>query len=368
MDVGEDASPGGTQPPQPEDLPGDLPAAAADTAVAAAAATAVAPTADGAAAAVEPDKAASLVPAEAPPAGASAEAAAPKGGIAAAALVELLRARLERALVELGAARGQLATASLAEDPQPASFVFSSELEDHADVLQVPIAIEPSVAHHEAVADVEAQPGAVASPELAAEVLAMAASLDVPRPSLQAVKQGGSEQTLSGQVAGTEMVHHVAASSSAGGAIEAISSRRDAATDAMSDHGGSVAQKPKAAEGEKSTEDLETELSMAKALLLLNNVTLSMNFDSEDDRPVRTQQQVLKGNRHLIHLLITLKQKVTLLNQQYLLLRGDMLYLNHEMNVLRHWILQSFRMAMQHQSQEHTSLQTRFERLSKVLN
>merc|ERR1711920_905091 len=96
-------------------------------------------------------------------------------------------------------------------------------------------------------------------------------------------------------------------------------------------------------------DQLEEELSMAKALLMLNNVNL-------------------KGSRRLIQQLITLKQKVSLLNQQYLLLRGDMLYLSHEMNVCRHWVLQSFCMAMQHQCQENSSLQTRFERLSKVLN
>lgn len=116
----------------------------------------------------------------------------------------------------------------------------------------------------------------------------------------------------------------------------------------------------------RERERLEDELSMAKALLMLNNVSLNMDFDNDDHR--ETEHVSLKGNRHLIQLLVTLKQKVCLLNQQYLLLRGDMLYLNHEMNACRHWVLQSFRMAMHHQSQEHSSLQTRFERLSKVLN
>merc|ERR1712085_209672 len=99
---------------------------------------------------------------------------------------------------------------------------------------------------------------------------------------------------------------------------------------------------------------------------MLNNVTLNMHLEHEQ----MTAAQVieLKGSRQLIQALITLKQKVSLLRQQYLLLRGDMLYLSHEMNVCRHWVLQSFKMAMQHQSQEHSNLQSRFERPSKVLN
>merc|ERR1712217_542804 len=101
----------------------------------------------------------------------------------------------------------------------------------------------------------------------------------------------------------------------------------------------------------------------AKALLMLNNVTLNMDFDKNEAADTTAAQVVnLKGSRHLIQLLITLKQKVSLLNQQYLLLRGDMLYLSHEMSVCRHWVLQSFRLAMQQQLQEHSSLQTRFER------
>merc|ERR1712113_1187911 len=113
---------------------------------------------------------------------------------------------------------------------------------------------------------------------------------------------------------------------------------------------------------------LEEELSMAKALLMLNNVTLNMDFDDGEEAASAAEVVSLKGNRNMIKLLITLQQKVSLLKQQYLLLRGDMLYLNHEMSVCRHWVLQSFRLAMQHQSNEHSSLQTRFERLSKVLN
>merc|ERR1719197_2175617 len=108
---------------------------------------------------------------------------------------------------------------------------------------------------------------------------------------------------------------------------------------------------------------------------MLNNVSLSINLDRDESSAAGAaatteapEVVTLKGNPALIQLLITLKQKVSLLNQQYLLLRGDMLYLNHEMNVCRHWIMQSFRMAMHQQLQDHSSLQTRFERLSKVLN
>merc|ERR1711953_719848 len=103
---------------------------------------------------------------------------------------------------------------------------------------------------------------------------------------------------------------------------------------------------------------LEEELSVAKALLMLSNVSMSMYLDLDDSAPQQTEVLRLKGNPRLIQLLIALKQKVSLLNQQYLLLRGDMLYLNHEMSVCRNWIMQSLRTAMQHQSQEHSSLQT----------
>eukprot|EP00434_Breviolum_minutum_P034351 symbB.v1.2.030400.t1/scaffold3420.1/size57189/8 len=40
---------------------------------------------------------------------------------------------------------------------------------------------------------------------------------------------------------------------------------------------------------------------------------------------------------------------VALLNQQYLLLRGDMLYLKHEMDVCKNWVQQSVRTALQSQ-------------------
>ncbi|CAE7325273.1 XYLT1 [Symbiodinium pilosum] len=92
---------------------------------------------------------------------------------------------------------------------------------------------------------------------------------------------------------------------------------------------------------------LKEELSMAKALLMLNNVSLCMDLDEGAEDLSAAEVVRLKGNPRLIQLLITLKQKVALLNQQYLLLRGDMLYLKHEMNVCKNWVQQSVRSALQ---------------------
>jgi hypothetical protein len=177
------------------------------------------------------------------------------------------------------------------------------------------------------------------------------------------------EKERSEQELNKSMTDPTAASAATGGAIvdsagNPLAAAQNASTTPSA--GGDFTGDAGTASREK--ERLEEELSMAKALLMLNNVSVNMDFD-EEDAPVGSAAEVvkLKGSRHLIQLLLTLKQKVSLLHQQYILLRGDMLYLNHEMNVCRHWILQSFRMAMQHQSQEHSSLQTRFERLSKVL-
>ncbi|CAL1169829.1 unnamed protein product [Cladocopium goreaui] len=95
---------------------------------------------------------------------------------------------------------------------------------------------------------------------------------------------------------------------------------------------------------------LKEELSMAKALLMLSNVSLSMDLESSSAEEVSAPEVVrLKGNPRLIQLLITLRQKVALLKQQYLLLRGDMLYLKHEMNVCKNWVQQSVRTALQSQ-------------------
>ena len=95
---------------------------------------------------------------------------------------------------------------------------------------------------------------------------------------------------------------------------------------------------------------LKEELSMAKALLMLSNVSLSMDLESPVAEDMSAPEVVrLKGNPRLIQLLITLKQKVALLNQQYLLLRGDMLYLKHEMDVCKNWVQQSVRTALQSQ-------------------
>eukprot|EP00435_Cladocopium_sp_Y103_P033074 s1344_g8.t1 len=103
--------------------------------------------------------------------------------------------------------------------------------------------------------------------------------------------------------------------------------------------------------GDQAVEhSLKEELSMAKALLMLSNVSLSMDLESSSAEEVSAPEVVrLKGNPRLIQLLITLRQKVALLNQQYLLLRGDMLYLKHEMNVCKNWVQQSVRTALQSQ-------------------
>mmetsp|Transcript_26769 Transcript_26769/g.63738 ORF Transcript_26769/g.63738 Transcript_26769/m.63738 type:complete len:183 (-) Transcript_26769:53-601(-) len=99
---------------------------------------------------------------------------------------------------------------------------------------------------------------------------------------------------------------------------------------------------------EAGQSQLKEELSMAKALLMLNNVSLSMDLD--EGAPEASAEVVkLRGNPRLIQLLITLRQKVALLNQQYLLLRGDMLYLKHEMDVCKNWVQQSVRSALQSQ-------------------
>jgi len=143
--------------------------------------------------------------------------------------------------------------------------------------------------------------------------------------------------------------------------------KSSAATPALLASPGAEDREQREAERGTERERLEEELSMAKALLMLNNVQL--NMDLNEERSASAPEVVsLKGNRRLIQMLITLKQKVSLLNQQYLLLRGDMLYMSHEMNVCRQWVLQSFCMAMQRQCQENSTLQSRFERLSKVLN
>eukprot|EP00929_Paragymnodinium_shiwhaense_P037325 TRINITY_DN19905_c0_g1_i1.p1 TRINITY_DN19905_c0_g1~~TRINITY_DN19905_c0_g1_i1.p1 ORF type:complete len:395 (+),score=108.67 TRINITY_DN19905_c0_g1_i1:60-1187(+) len=247
-----------------------------------------------------------------------------------------LRERFLRALRELEQCR-QL----LDERGIPHKSELSCKPEDHADVLQ-PLDGGPVVAATGALpAETEVATAATAAPAAATAATASAAPAQAKAKSEQ---PGLSPEAA--EIAG------VGVASSSQGPAKA---------------GGLAAEQESSARRE--SERLEEELSTAKALLMLSNVSLRMDLDLDDEAGRPAPQVVhLKGSRKLIQCLIALKQKVALLNQQYLLLRGDMLYLNHEMNVCRHWILQSFRTAMQHQSQEHSSLQSRFERLSKVLN
>mmetsp|Transcript_67731 Transcript_67731/g.201465 ORF Transcript_67731/g.201465 Transcript_67731/m.201465 type:complete len:283 (-) Transcript_67731:94-942(-) len=281
-----------------------------------------------------------------------AAAVAPLEG---ARLVAALRERLLRGLHELAACRRVLDLHDVSFDTS-----FSSQPEDHADVLEGPLpgteggwnqmmdaeALGAAAVARRAVVG----PTAPSTPSSASSSPALppdAAALDA---AARAVLEGPVEGMVGPEALAASSVGQAQAPAGLAPEVSTLGSEADAA---------------------RLRENLEEELSMAKALLMLNNVTLHMDFDQgEAGAGAASAAQVvkLKGSRHLIQLLITLKQKVSLLNQQYLLLRGDMLYLSHEMNVCRHWILQSFRGAMQHLSNEHSSLQTRFERLSKVLN
>jgi len=264
-------------------------------------------------------------------------------------LITALRERLTQSLEELAACRGLV-------DNQDGlrEFEFSAKLEDHADVLQVPLPIRNFSHQNEA---------SQTTPKVFSEV-ASQAEQEVKEASMQTdcrevpVADAATETSEATEPPSATFP----ASSSVMQSSEHLASSPVAAASqtAAASTAGFAAQ--------EQSEMLEEELSMAKALLMLNNVTLNMDFDQEGQAASAAEIVTLRGNPRLIQLLITLKQKITLLNRQYLLLRGDMLYLNHEMNVCRHWVLQSFRAAMQHQSSEHSSLQSRFERLSKVLN
>ncbi|CAE8733560.1 unnamed protein product, partial [Polarella glacialis] len=69
---------------------------------------------------------------------------------------------------------------------------------------------------------------------------------------------------------------------------------------------------PRSEPKEHDRGQLEEELSVAKALLMLSNVSLSMDFSgssgaNEDSSPAQVVH--LRGNAKFIKLLITLKQK-----------------------------------------------------------
>lgn len=277
--------------------------------------------------------------------------------------------RLRMALSELAACRDLLQRSSIPFD----AATFSCDPADHADVLG-------EVRQEEAVGDQsEARTGA-AEPAVDSQLPVLEAVVEVqafhepalPRPdssgSFEAPVPLTASETAPADAQSSEAPSGVALLGAIAAEIGSLplAPAGSSAGDLVADIG--VASEQALASASREKERLEVELSMAKALLMLNNVNINMDFDQEE-APAGSAAEVvkLKGSKNLIKLLLTLKQKVSLLNQQYLLLRGDMLYMNHEMNVCRHWILQSFRIAMQHQSQEHSTLQTRFERLSKVL-
>ncbi|CAD7939327.1 unnamed protein product [Amoebophrya sp. A120] len=93
--------------------------------------------------------------------------------------------------------------------------------------------------------------------------------------------------------------------------------------------------------------DLREQLSIAKALLALQNVQLPSNVllaarPAPQPRKDTTPAANGKAAAPKTEALFEMMQKVKLLKQQYLLLRSDVLYLNHEMNVSQEWVLQSF--------------------------
>lgn len=342
-----------------------------------------------------------------------AEAAPSTAAVQSTPLGSLLRGRLTQALSELAECRRLLA-----EHQIPHESSFSSKVEDHADVLAAAVddsegstdAANATPTREELLAENASLPqrlrtslapadlrDAVATPSLDEAVAAEQQEAASPSPTTGATATAaavGDQARELEEVRGllrqreaelTALRRQALAlkeqQQQRGGAqaTEASSVRSEEALPCPGEAAASSAHTrvrseeslpcPGGGEHEREKERLEVELSMAKALLMLNNVNMSIDLDEDRGASSSAAEVVsLKGSRQLINLLLTLKQKVSLLHQQYLLLRGDLLYMNHEMSVCRHWILQSFRMAMQQQSQEHSSLQSRFERLSKVLN
>jgi len=291
------------------------------------------------------------------------------------ALIHSLRHRLRQALAELGSCREKLSQqcssekqdseAAEATDQVVASAAnFSCVLGDHADILgpfvDCNYVAETSIPQPQVQQAEQSESTAPQSEQPERQKDAETQTMKEEEPTLKTILE---QQRQQHQREEQELLSQ-ALEPSPGGGASSSSQAAEAASQAV------LAAREQHEKCERDRRKLEEDLSMAKALLMLSNVHLNMDFDHEaSEAQVPPAQPVsLKGNRKLVQALITLKQKVSLLNQQYLLLRGDMLYLSHEMNVCRHWVLQSFKMAMQHQSQEHSSLQTRFERLAKVLN
>jgi len=279
-------------------------------------------------------------------------------------LIQSLRERLRQALVELGDCRARLVQQGANEKQDGEAGVettdqvvvnaenFSCVLSDHTDILgpfvdrnhvaEVNLPRQEVAEQGESVEQQDEQPE---KPQVAE------AKEEVPLRELLEQQRQQHEQEEQ------ELVRQAATMQPGG---SSSSQAAEAASDAV------LAAREQHEKCERDRRKLEEDLSMAKALLMLSNVHLNMDFDRDESGEMPPAQTVsLKGNRKLVQALITLKQKVSLLNQQYLLLRGDMLYLSHEMNVCRHWVLQSFKMAMQHQSQEHSSGSEAFKRSSK---
>lgn len=335
-----------------------------------------------------------------------AEAAPSTAAVQSTPLGSLLRGRLTQALSELAECRRLLA-----EHQIPHESSFSSKVEDHADVLAAAVddsegstdAANATPTREELLAEnaslrqrlrtslapadlpdavaVAAEQQEAASPAPTTGATATAAAVGDQARELEEVRGLLRQREAELTALRRQALALKEQQQQRGGAqaTEASSVRSEEALPCPGEAAASSAHTrvrseeslpcPGGGEHEREKERLEVELSMAKALLMLNNVNMSIDLDEDRGASSSAAEVVsLKGSRQLINLLLTLKQKVSLLHQQYLLLRGDLLYMNHEMSVCRHWILQSFRMAMQQQSQEHSSLQSRFERLSKVLN
>lgn len=204
-----------------------------------------------------------------------------------------LQARLTRGLQELNTCRSLLADNGIRYDQN-----FSCSLEDHADVLELcMLPVENEGSSTEAGGVTQCSMSSCAVDALPLPSPNTVPALTVPSEALGTTSPNSNIAQVSGPT--VELREH---------------------------------------------ERLKEELSIAKALLMLNNTTLNMDFDHNES----TGNQVinLRGNSRMMHQFIALKQKVCLLSQQCLVLRGDLLYLQHEMNVCHRWVLQSCSAAM----------------------
>lgn len=102
------------------------------------------------------------------------------------------------------------------------------------------------------------------------------------------------------------------------------------------------------------------------------NLTTSTSLCENQLQPQNSKNIVMEGgstkaNSELRIITLELLQRVKLLRQQYLLLRSDVLYLCHEMNLARQWVVKNFRAVMSSRMQERTSQKVRVEKLSQIL-